>query len=311
MILIVIFTAPVSAQQVSVDVKPILLNPNEPSQIHIGDLIYRGGLVLSATDKNFGGFSALQISPDRHQLLSISDRGDEFRAKLMYAKNGNLVGLTGAKLVPLTGIDGQPLQSKKMADAEALATMPTGEFIVSFERKHRFLRYLPGQRKPLLLEAPSGLKKLSKNSGVEALTFLNDGRLLALSEGRDKASRAKGWLRDASGWSSLRYRLSDGFRPTGAATHPNGDVYVLERFYSLLQGVAVRIGRLNEGEIKAGAELRAIPVAEIRPPLNLDNFEGIDIALTPDGKTFVYLISDDNFSILQATLLMMFEVKSK
>jgi hypothetical protein len=42
---------------------------------------------------------------------------------------------------------------------------------------------------------------------------------------------------------------------------------------------------------------------------NIDNMEGIAVRRGPKGETLLYLISDDNFSPLQRTLLLMFELK--
>ena len=38
----------------------------------------------------------------------------------------------------------------------------------------------------------------------------------------------------------------------------------------------------------------------------IDNFEGIDAHVTPEGETVLTLVSDDNFSLIQRTLLMQF-----
>ena len=46
----------------------------------------------------------------------------------------------------------------------------------------------------------------------------------------------------------------------------------------------------------------------LAPPLNVDNFEGITVEKTEDGPTRVYLVSDDNFSERQRTLLYVFEI---
>ncbi|MBT3627577.1 MAG: esterase-like activity of phytase family protein, partial [Rhodospirillaceae bacterium] len=45
------------------------------------------------------------------------------------------------------------------------------------------------------------------------------------------------------------------------------------------------------------------------PPLTVDNMEGIAVRRDGAGHTLVYLVSDDNFSVLQRTLLLMFELK--
>ena len=38
----------------------------------------------------------------------------------------------------------------------------------------------------------------------------------------------------------------------------------------------------------------------------VDNMEGIDAHVTPEGDTVLTLVSDDNFSLLQRTLLLQF-----
>jgi hypothetical protein len=38
----------------------------------------------------------------------------------------------------------------------------------------------------------------------------------------------------------------------------------------------------------------------------IDNFEGLDVHVTLDGDTVLTLVSDDNFSMIQRTLLLQF-----
>ena len=48
-------------------------------------------------------------------------------------------------------------------------------------------------------------------------------------------------------------------------------------------------------------------IARLAPPLTVDNMEALAIR-REGGRTFIYLASDDNFSPLQRTLLMKFEL---
>ena len=42
---------------------------------------------------------------------------------------------------------------------------------------------------------------------------------------------------------------------------------------------------------------------------NIDNMEGVALRREKDGKTLLYMISDDNYNlVLQRTVLLMFEV---
>jgi hypothetical protein len=40
----------------------------------------------------------------------------------------------------------------------------------------------------------------------------------------------------------------------------------------------------------------------------MDNFEGVAARRMPDGRVRLYIVSDDNFSASQRTLLMIFDV---
>ena len=112
-------------------------------------------------------------------------------------------------------------------------------------------------------------------------------------------------------WQPLGYYFEGAYRPSDMAVLPSGDVVVLERAYNPNRGiVGARLRRVGKGQVKKGAKIRSQPIAEIKPPLTLDNFEGIDTFRGRNGETLVYLISDDNFlHEEQRTLLMMFALK--
>ena len=49
-------------------------------------------------------------------------------------------------------------------------------------------------------------------------------------------------------------------------------------------------------------------LAVLAPPLTVDNMEAIAARKNEAGETILYLMSDDNFSSDQRTLLMMFRL---
>lgn len=301
--------APAWAAAIEVRAEPVPLNEKDPAGTTVGKLRYRGGIVLKSPDHRFGGFSGLAVAADGGYLIAVSDRGLRLSAKIVYGSDGNLAGLAEADLGALAGEDGRTLRSSTERDAEALAAGPSGEIIVAFERDHRLLRYLPGQRVPERLPPPEELAAAPANGGIEGLTFLEDGRLFAVAEELTRGGRAVGWVGDADGWSPLTYALSDGFVVTDLARLPSGDVLALERRYTMRIGVAARVRRIAKDAIAPGAELAGELIAELRPPLTVDNMEGISARRdSGTGKTLVYLISDDNFSVTQRTLLLMFDL---
>ena len=82
---------------------------------------------------------------------------------------------------PLLGPDGTVPEGKDSRDAESLALLPDGGFVVGFEREHRLLRYPPGTGRPdgvpVAVASPPGLEKAPFNGGIEALDVLRGGGL--------------------------------------------------------------------------------------------------------------------------------------
>lgn len=303
-----VWTAPIEIRFGLVD-----LHTDNPEIRTAGRLEYRGGLSLSSPHRRFGGFSGLVVSADGARLTAISDKGAWLRARLVYDSRGWLAGITDGVLSELAGPRGRSLRRFER-DAEALARLPNGDMMVAFERVHRIWRYVEGRRPapshPGDLRQPPGLAQAPKNGGIEALTRLADGRLFVLTERlRTESGAARGWISGDNGWRPLAYRLDDDYQPTGADTLPSGDVLVLERRFSPARGVAARIKIVARRDIAAGARLVGRTVALLAPPLIVDNFEGISTRRGAAGETLVYIVSDDNFNMLQRTLLLMFALK--
>lgn len=257
-----------------------------------------GILRLGASGQRwFGGLSGMVLE-DGH-VVAVNDSGHWVRFRLDLDAEGRPQGAGDLSIAPLAGLDG----SKDDGDAEEIIATPEG-MVVSFERRHRLLLYRHGlSAPPERLAAPDGMDRLPANGGAEALTRLADGRLLILAE-EGGAETSPGWIGRPGAWQALRWRRVGDFRPTAAATLPGGDVLVLERSFSLLAGVAVRLVRVPAGEVRPGATVSGHEVFRLSPPLPIDNFEALAVRRRPDGRVAAYLLSDDNFSPLQATLLL-------
>ena len=289
---------------------PVALDPQDGTLRRTGALAFLGGLALRSTNENFGGLSGLSVGSGG-RLSAVSDRGHWFTARIVRDGAGRLVDLAEGEMGPLLDTEGRPLRGA-WRDAEALERLPDGDWLVSFERRHRVWRYaaetggLHGRPTPHL--APQALASLPANGGLEALAPLADGRLLMLSQGLAGGGARAGWLVGEGGSEALRYRPAPRFKPTDAALLAGGDVLVLSRRFSLIGGFAARIERIPAAHIQAGAVLRSAPLALFRPPLTVDNFEGLAVAQDADGTTLVYLLSDDNFNAFQRTLLLLFRL---
>lgn len=301
---------PALADAIEVRAIPVPLNAANPAQTVVGKLTYRGGVELVSPSDRFGGFSALGLSSDGARMVSLTDEGNRLDAHLVYGPDGDLQGVKNTEIFTLTGPGGLPLMDKPLSDAEAMAPGVDGEIIVAFERAHRIWAYPPNQTEPKALPLPEEMRKAPANSGIEALTLLDDGSLFAISEGLGRNGANLAWISNPRGWSVLIYKTEDNYRPTGAATLPGGDVVVVERYFTPREGVRARIRRIQASAIRAGAEISGELLADIRDPLTVDNFEGIEAVRGAKGETLLFLISDNNFNRFspQRTLLMMFEL---
>ncbi len=81
---------------------------------------------------------------------------------------------------------------------------------------------------------------------------------------------------------------------------------MLERRFRYSEGVKMRIRRIAAKDLKPGALLSGEVLLEANDSLNIDNMEGIAVHRAASGETILTLMSDDNFSALQRTLLMQF-----
>ena len=309
------------ADEIDISASRVPLNYEEPRQQRIGMLEYRGGLSLSSDDARFGGLSALLVSADGKQMLATSDRGSWVSAELLYDDAGDLSGIASANLASITGPDEKAL-SGRYRDAEALARASDGAILVAFEQHHRILRFAPPDRLdahwlageiPELLNAPAELAEFNSNAAMEGLaTLANDG-ILILTEGLDNERAGKpGWLlRQDVADIRFEYKRAARFRPTGATRLPDGDILALERRYTLIGGVSALLRIVRRESIQAGALLDGPELARLVPPLTVDNMEGVAARRDSAGRTLIYLLSDDNFSVLQRTLLLMFELREK
>lgn len=289
--------------------------PATPGKTRFGRLIYRGGLVLSAGHPRFGGFSGLWRSQNGRDLVAITDRGFWLTGSVV-TRDGRLSGLEGAELAPMLGASGKPLSRSRYYDAEALA-IRDGVAYVAIERTHDILRFdwardgVMARARPLTL--PPAAKRLPRNRGIEALGVVPAGHalagaLVAISErsgGEDDPTQ--GFLIGGRQPGAFEVVRRGGFDITDLAFLPGGDLLLLERWYRPWRGVGMRIRRVAGERLKPGASLDGEILIEADLGQEIDNMEGMSVHVE-NGRTIVSLISDDNFSFLQRTLLLEFEL---
>ena len=309
-------SAPVGAQPVALEIRsqPLVLKLDEPAQRRVGKLLWRGGISMTANSANFGGWSELYVSPDGKSLSSISDEGSWLTATIDYDADRNLAGLSNGRIGSLRGLDGKPLDSKAMSDAEGMALLPDGSWLVSFERHHRFWRYPTLDGTPTPIDGPADLGKQPNNGGVEAVTALSDRRIIAISEEYEvKPGVLRGWIGEpvAGGrysWQTFEYTKTPDFNPTAIRLLPDGSFVLLERAFDPARGVRIRVMQFSAAEMRPGGTVHAQQLARLAAPYAVDNLEGLSVGKGPRGETLLWLISDDNFNPLQRNMLLLFEL---
>jgi hypothetical protein len=289
----------------TVQATAITLGDHPLNEAMLGPLRFEAGFALHSTDPRFGGLSGLWLAPDGGRMLAVSDHGTLWSVELESDANGRLTGFAGWQAIEPGAAPGDP----PGRDAEALASSGPDGLVIAYEGVHRLRRLgLADPTAPATaLPTPQGLGPPS-DTGIEALAELEDGALLALSEGAftSKGDLA-GWRIEGGRTQPLTYAVSLGFVPTGA-DRLGDTIYVVERSFSLLSGFQSRIVTLPAAAVRPGARLIGEVLAELHPPLVGENFEGIAVRRGGDGRVLLYLVSDDNFFALQRTLLLQFSL---
>jgi hypothetical protein len=160
------------------------------------------------------------------------------------------------------------------------------------------------------LPLPAAAKELPINLGFEAVGVAPalsplSGALVAIAE-QPNGTAPDGFLIGGPTPGMFSVRRSDGYDVTDLAFLPEGDLLILERRYSLLTGIGMRIRRIAAADLRPGAVLDGEVVVEAGPDTHIDNMEALAVSRGADGETLLTLMSDDNFSVLQRTVLLRF-----
>jgi hypothetical protein len=305
-------TAPAS---IEVNARPIAsFDPRDKSHVRFGSLEWRSGLVLTSAFRGFGGLSALRLDPKGERFVSLSDKGSWFTGRIVY-QGREMVGLADVEAAPMLGADGRPITARGWFDSESLAFDGAVAY-VGLERVNQVLRFdfakVFTRARGEVVAMPPAVRKLPFNKGLEALVFVPKdhalaGTLIALSErGLDAHGNLVAFLVGGSTPGQFSVRRTDNFDISDAVLLPTGGLLVLERKFSWFTGIGIRIRRIPLASIVPGALVDGPAIFNADLGQEVDNMEGIDAFTTPEGDTVLTMVSDDNFSLLQRTLLLQF-----
>jgi hypothetical protein len=187
---------------------------------------------------------------------------------------------------------------------------------VGVERRHAVFAFDWGRSGTAALarriDLPREALRLSGNSGLEALAVAPPrsplaGALIAIAERSRNGENAPslGFILTGPRAGTFRVARADGFDLTDMAFLANGEALLLERRFSLLGGFSVRLRRIAREAIRPGALVDGPVLYESDASQVTDNMEGLCVHLE-GNDTIVTMVSDDNFSMFQKTLLLEF-----
>jgi hypothetical protein len=163
-----------------------------------------------------------------------------------------------------------------------------------------------------VIQLPLAARKLPFNKGLEALVFVRKGMplagtLIAISErGLDPSGNLIAFLIGGQTPGQFSVSRTEDFDVSDAVLLASGDLLILERKFSLLSGVGIRIRRIPLTSLMPGAVVDGPSIFNADLGQEIDNMEGIDVHVTEEGDTVLTMVSDDNFSLIQRTLLLQF-----
>jgi Uncharacterized protein conserved in bacteria len=211
--------------------------------------------------------------------------------------------------------DGKPLAAHRWYDTESLTEFD-GQLYVGIERVEKIVRFdyardgLAARGKPI--KVPDDFKTFTYNKSLECLTAPPKGsplagQLIAVTEhSLDAQGNHRSYILDGNRVARFSVQRSDDFDVSDCTILPPADLLLLERSFSLLGGLAMRIRRIPLGLIKPDALVDGKPLIVADLAYQIDNMEGIAVHTNAANETIITLVSDDNFSVIQRNLLLQF-----
>lgn len=284
-----------------------------------GSLEFLGGLELSSSERLFGAWSSIRLTDGGTKFIGVLDTGHWLTGSINRGADGRLAGLDDVTIAPMLDAAGRSSAPKRTVDAESLA-LRGDEAFVGFEQIHRVTGYSPlstiETSRPFrfALPLPFPVGRLRSNGGIETLAAAPQdgplkGGLVAIAEkSLDSDGNLFAGILDGPLKGGFRIVPYDGFDVTDGDFLPDGDLLLLERRFTIATGVAMRLRRIDGSGLKPGAVVDGEVILEANGSLQIDNMEGLDTFVAADGSTHVILVSDDNHSILQRTVMLEFRL---
>jgi hypothetical protein len=296
------FPPPPGPETAQLFVAAVALDAGDPGRHRLGSLEFVQGWALTSDSPRFGGISAMHV--ESGVVTALSDAGTLFRFALPRRR-----GREPVWVAPLRDGPG-PATRKSDRDTESL--LIDGPWLwAGFEKHNMVWRYRRADLAVSGYARPPLMRRWRANAGPEAMVRLTDGRFIVFGEGTNGGATSEAVLFDgdpadpATRAFPLTYRRVPGYRITDAALLPDGRLLLLNRRFELFEGISAVVTIAEARDLRPGGTIEGREIAALRPPVTVDNMEALSVTVE-NGRTIVWIASDDNFFPLQQTLLLKF-----
>lgn len=299
------------ADDLNIKAEPLSKFKTGSTETRFGALEFIGGLVLKSKHEEFGGLSGIRFVRDEN-FIAVTDKARVLTGTLK-RKDGKPHSIKGEKITRIKAANGATITGANDKDAEAIEIV-NNQFFVGYERNDRILRLNLRGRKLvadgsyLIDFTPYGFPN---NKGPEALAFdPNSKKLFAFAEYalNDEGNQRGFIISGGKVEREISVKHRNGFSLTDAHFLPDGDLLILERYYNPFTGAYMRIRRILQENLFSDKPLDGETIIDVDSDYEIDNMEGMAVTLMADGSKRITLISDDNFSRNQRTILLEFKL---
>lgn len=282
-----------------------------------GPFEFVGGLELVSRGRHFGALSSFRFLSPGSDFAGVADTGFWFFGRIARDEAQRPVAISDFTMQSMVDDKGEAIDEKWYVDAEGLA-VKDGVATVGFERNHRVAQF---RIEPEDMKAPFReldflvpRRELRQNKGFETVVHAPEdgplrGSLVLVSERSiDQEGNIFAAILEGPGMGIFTVKRDDNFDITDGAFLPDGDLLLLERRFTVADGVAMRLRRIGGETIRAGHVADGPVLLSADMGYQIDNMEGLDVWRRADGALMVSVMSDDNHSLLQRNLYLEFRL---
>ncbi len=265
-----------------------------------------GSKLITHENNNFGGISGITLSENGENFVLISDKSYYFKGKII---RDNLNKILDFDIKD----QGQLFSSKKEhltgrnVDSESIVRVKENGFYISFESNNRIMYHEALNGPGKFLPKHPDFDKFLFNDGIEALAIKKNGELFAIPELPPKGKEHHPIYRfHDNEWSIIdEIKINKDFKVVDAEMIDDENLIILERKFSFYDGFKIRLRRIiieDNTVINSEILLESLP-------WEYYNFEGLSKWKDREGKIYLTLISDNQFSPLLKTEVREFILK--